>query len=217
MRDCADDSGRSQLKVLVVIPTHDRLEFLGEAMASVEAQTRPADQLVITGNVGPGVISNAGIEERLNRAIEDSDCDAFSVLCDDDTLAPEFLERTVHAMEREQVDIVYTDCTLFGDRTGDASALGQWTKENIDRNTVPLITSLCTKSAWKRAGGYQPCPFFDWDFWWRCFYTGATAFWLREHLWNYRIHPGQQGNTPQMAQWRTEILARHDALRSNYE
>lgn len=202
------------MKVLVVIPTHDRLEFVGEAIASVKAQTRQADEMVVIGNVGPGVISDAPLADRLNQVVEGSDCEAFVMLSDDDTLQPEFLARTVAEMEQRRVDIVYTNCLMFGNRDGVGCALGEWTRENIDRNTVPLVTSLCSKAAWRAAGGYVHVPLFDWDFWWRCFYSGASAFYLRESLWNYRVHRGQDSRSMDLQVARTFILARHEELRA---
>lgn len=206
------------MRVLVIIPTHDRLDFYEEAIESVMAQTRAADRLVVTGNVGPGIITDAPLAERLNVTIEAAtDCDAFVMLSDDDTLHPEFLARTVAAMEREQVDIVYTDCMIFGAQNCQGYALGEWTKENIDRNTVPLVTSLCRKKAWRKVGGFANVPFFDWDYWWRCFYSGATAYWLREPLWNYRKHAGQDSLASDMAKNRLHALARFNWLRSRME
>jgi hypothetical protein len=197
------------MRVLVVIPTHDRVEFLEEAIASVRAQTRQPDKIVVTGNVGCGHVTDTSLATRLNDAIEQSGCDAFVMLSDDDTLAPEFLTKTVVEMESRSVDIVYTDCRVFGQRHSYGAALGEW-DGRIDDNTVPLVTSLCSVTAWRRAGGHVDVPYFDWDFWWRCYYTGATAHWLREPLWNYRVHPAQTGGTDADREF---ILHRHEELK----
>jgi GT2 family glycosyltransferase len=194
------------MRVLVIIPTHDRLQFLDEAIASVKAQTRPADELIITGNVGLGIITDAPLADRLNAAIAQSDCDAFAMLSDDDTLAPHFLEQTVAAMEERQCDIVYTDCRMFEDQDGIGCALGEWTEANINRNTVPLATSLCSRQAWERAGGFENVPFYDWFYWWKCFYTEASAYYLRRPLWNYRRHAGQAGNSQDMDAQRLQVM-----------
>jgi GT2 family glycosyltransferase len=177
---------------LVIVPTHDRLEYLDEALESIAQQTRHPDQVIVTGNVGPGVLSDADLATRLNAAIEESDCDAFLILCDDDKLTPDFIEHTVSTMEERGVDIVYTNCYIFGDSECVAEALGQWKKENLERHTVPLVTSLCRKSAWRAAGGFRNVQFFDWDFWRRCCDAGATAYWLQAPLFQYRDHAGQQ-------------------------
>jgi hypothetical protein len=202
------------MKVLVIIPTHDRKEFYHEAIDSVARQTRQADELIVIGNVGPGIITDASLTERLNWAIERSDCDAFLILCDDDKLDPHYIERTSRGMELTGVDIVYTNCSFFGDRTGTGAALGEWTKKNIDDNTVPLITSLCSKAAWARAGGFEDAPFFDWDFWWRCFYTGSTAKWIKEPLFWYRDHAGQTGKSIDWESQRKAMKLRQQEYRN---
>lgn len=202
------------MKVLVIIPTHDRKEFYHEAIDSVARQTRKADELIVIGNVGPGVITDASLAERLNWAIEQSDCDAFLILCDDDKLEPEYIERTSLGMELTGVDIVYTDCSFFGEREGRGGALGKWTKQNIDQNTVPLVTSLCSKAAWTRAGGFEDVAFFDWFFWWKCFYTGATAKWIKEPLFCYREHGTQTGKSQDLEANRRVVLARQQEFRN---
>lgn len=205
------------MKVLVIIPTHDRLQYLEEAKASVFAQTRRADELVITGNVGIEFPTDADLATRLNSALEASECDAFLNLCDDDLLEPEYIEKTAGEMERRGVDIVYTNCTVFGRDNHEGSALGTWTQENIDRNTVPLVTSLCTKAAWRRAGGFESLPLFDWHFWWKCFYTGASAFWLKEQLFRYRLHDQQDSNSIDLEAARAEIRGIHEQMKARHE
>jgi hypothetical protein len=204
----------STTRVLVIIPTHDRKEFYHEAIGSVARQTRQADELVVIGNVGPGIRTEASLAERLNATIENSDCDAFLILADDDRLDEHYIEETVSVMERESVDVVYTDCEIFGDRSGRGNALGEWNEFNINLNTVPLCTSLCRKSAWKAAGGYVDAVFYDWDFWWRCFYSGATAFWLKEPLFWWRDHAESATRTEDLKAARKQTIERQHALKA---
>jgi glycosyltransferase involved in cell wall biosynthesis len=194
------------MKALVVVPTFKNPQYLDEALESVAGQTRPADELVI-------VHTNGDLVNYLNVSIERSDCDAFVILADDDKLDPMFLEKTVREMEKRDVDIVYTDCHIFGDRNQLGGALGKWTQENIDRDTVPLCTSLCRKSAWDKAGRYVSVPYYDWDFWWRCFYSGATAHWLKEPLFWWRDHGKSGTRTENHVESRRFILNRHNKLR----
>jgi glycosyltransferase involved in cell wall biosynthesis len=210
------------MKVLVIIFTWDREEYWREALDSVLKQTRPADEIVITGNVGHESPyfreATDRTIERINAIIEKSDCDAFVMLCDDDRLQPIYLERTLKLMEEQRTDIVYTGFKSFGQ--SDVQAIpGEWTKDNIDGNTVPYITTLCSKEAWKRAGGFEH-PFFpqfypDWFFWWKCFYTGATATRVPEPLFDYRVHATQattwqntdesrQNTLQKCEEWRTK-------------
>lgn len=208
------------VRVLVVIPTHDRVQFLDDALDSLRNQTRQPDEIVVTGNVAvkpltlshwPALrcsISEEGMCARLNQAIAESMCDAFVLLCDDDKIEPTFLERTVAEMERAEADIVYTDLKRFG--TSDRIIRApEWTSANIEHSTVPFVTSLCTKGMWAKVGGYEDVPFFDWEFWWKCFHAGASAEHLREPLFLYRDHPGQASYREDLAANRRITLQRH--------
>lgn len=200
------------MKTLVLVPTiPERSEMLREAIESVHWQTRAADEITVLPSIQNG--KSIPFDVRVNRAIERSNCDAFTILADDDKLSTRFIERTTDAMEREGVDIVYTNCHIFGNRLAAGAALGEWNKENIDRNTVPLCTALCRKSAWERAGKYVAVPYYDWDFWWRCFYTGSTAYWLKEPLFWWRDHSASGTATENHDQSRSFILKRHEELK----
>lgn len=210
------------MSVLVVVPTHDRTEFIDEALESIARQVRPADCVVVTGNRGPAAppsiqvtvdLNDDTFAVRVNRSIAASACDRFVLLCDDDALHPEFLGKTTTAMDQAAVDVVYTDLRRFGGAHHVMVAL-PWTAEQIELTTVPFITSLCRKSAWQRAGGYADVPFCDWDFWWRCFHTGATAIHISEPLFLYREHPGQWQYREDLDQSRRIILERHDRIRA---
>ena len=151
---------------------------------------------------------------RVNRAIEESHCDAFCLLCDDDKIEPSFLEKTSRLMERYADDIVYTDLRRFGGASNVMEAL-PWTEEQIELTTVPFITSLCTTKLWKLAGGYEQVPFPDWNFWWKCFHSGASAFHLQEPLFLYREHPGQCQYHEDLEESRRLLLAHHNRTRAS--
>jgi len=214
------------VKLLVVVPVHDRTEFVGEALDSIAQQTRPADEVIVTGNIAYSedylrpfqhsitwTETEDPLHTRVNKAIEQSRCDAFTVLCDDDKIEPTFLERTSRLIERYADDIVYTDLRRFGGASHIMQAL-PWTEEQIEQTTAPFITSLCTKKRWKIAGGYEDVPFFDWNFWWKCFHTGATAFHLAEPLFLYREHGGQHQFQQNLQANRTVLLEHHNKTRA---
>ena len=76
------------MRVLVVVPAQLGRPFLSEALESLSRQTRRADEIIVA-------IGQTPLHERLNDAIDASDCDAFIVLCDDDLLEPTYIEKTV--------------------------------------------------------------------------------------------------------------------------
>jgi len=193
------------MKILVVIPTHNRVEFFNQALASVKAQTRQPDQIVVIGNTGPigpyFQSSDEPLHVRINQAIRDSNCEAFIVLCDDDLLDPQFIEKTDLVMRATGTDIVFTYFTKFGEIEGLDTA---W-------HFIP-ITALFSRRVWDMAGGYTAAPFLDWDFWWQCLETGAAAVQIPESLWKYRIHPGQEGllhTEAERAELAKIVVARH--------
>ncbi len=225
------------MKILVVVPIHDRLEFIGEALESLARQTRLPDEVMVTGNVGVigealeslarqihplnesvrWTVTDDSLTVRVNAAIRESRSDAFVLLCDDDKLEPSFLEKTSRMMERYSDDIVYTDLRRFGGATNIMPALA-WTEEQIELTTVPFITSLCTKKRWERVGGYEDgVPFADWNFWWKCFHTGASAIHLPEPLFLYREHPGQRQHHEDLEESRRILLEHHNRTRASIQ
>jgi hypothetical protein len=186
------------MKILVIIPTHDRTEFIAKAIDSVMKQTRQADELVVVGNVTSKahpdvtfVYSDSTLSVRLNEVIESSCCDAFIMLSDDDWLLPEYIYKTAKVMEGTGADIVYDGYGL-----------------------IP-VTSLVRKSIWKKVGGYCDIGFFDWDFNWSCQEAGAVTIPIRERMFIYNQHPTQVAqHTKWQADgtwdlWKSVILAKH--------
>lgn len=190
------------MRVLAIVPTHDRTEFISKAVDSVIAQTLPPDELVVIGNVTslehpsvPFVYSEDSLSTRLNYVIEHSDCDAFVLLCDDDCLLPDYLFKTVSEMESTNADIVYTE---YG--------------------SIP-VTALIRKSIWRAVGGYCDIGFFDLDFYLSCWEHGAVTFQIREHLFLYNNHPEQisrhekQKSDGTWTRWTSDILLKHPSMR----
>lgn len=185
------------MNVLVIVPTHDRKDFLDEAMQSVYAQTMKP-RTIVTGNVAPSqpgdytfVHSDEGLIVKLNTTIAANDCDAFILLSDDDTLLPEYVEKTSAMMETTGADIVYTEF-----------------------NNEP-VTALIRKSIWEKVGGFAEMGFFDWDFYWSCREAGALSIPIREHLFVYRQHEAQMAKHGEWksdgswAKWEVAILEKH--------
>ena len=186
------------LTTCIVIPTF-RPVLLQQALASVNAQTMQPTEVCVMPDDGTHWIA------RLNRAIEASSCDAMLMLGDDDLLHSEYLEATLPVMEQTGADICYTDLQYFG-AMSHVQAARNWTKEDIDENTSPFITSLFRKSIWEKVGGWNPDLIYaDWDFWWKCFEAGAKAVHVHKPLFLYRS-PGS--NVDHIAA-RRQIMKHH--------
>jgi len=213
------------VKVLCVVPVHDRTEFINEALLSLVRQTRTIDEVVVTGNLLPSEIdvdllacvarrsvheiNGHLLHDRLNSVIGRSDCEAYFVLADDDRVKPNFVERTATAIE--SADIAFTNYAHFGDDDTVIEA-GPWS--SIDSaNTLP-VTALVRKSVWEKVRGYQPVVYFDWDFWWRCWVAGASAYHIAEPLFEYRRHAGQTGSTMPLDKAELLVQRYRERLRS---
>lgn len=111
-------------RVSVVIPVRDAERYLGEALGSVAAQTRPADEVVVVddgsrdGSVavaerfGARVLRTerpgSGSAAARNRGIEAASGDLLAFLDADDLWEPDKLERQTRTLrERPDVDLVF--------------------------------------------------------------------------------------------------------------
>jgi glycosyltransferase involved in cell wall biosynthesis len=109
-------------RVSVCIPTVDRVDFLREAIASVAAQTWRDFEVVIADNSGntegqrqiDGVMAEfpqlrfvlkrhpqrLDAIENFNSLIDTAQCELWACLTDDDRIRPNFLARSVEALDR---------------------------------------------------------------------------------------------------------------------
>lgn len=185
-------------KISIIIVSHNATNFLSEAYESAKSQTFPAYEILVIGDSDHKLITHnigdVGMHKKFNYGAKIAKGNALIHLCEDDKLAPDFIEKTY--LYLNSYDIVYTDMHRFGNLNEDIGAM-DWTLENMKISTVPFITSLIKKEMWKKVGGYAPDfgGYGDWDFWWSCMEKGATAKHIKEPLFHYRISDTQASNT----------------------
>lgn len=158
--------------------------YIKDMFASLEAQTyRDFEVLVIwTGQAEKGFSMN----EKLMEMTKIARGEYILVLCEDDMLDPQYLEKVMQHIEGN--DIVYTDMLTFGDYCTRINAQ-PYCLDTFKSTTSPFITSLVRRSVWIEMNGFNPLQdFSDWDFWFRCFKAGKKAYHLKEPLFLYRKH-----------------------------
>ncbi len=207
----------SQRWVSVVITSYNTGEYLGAAIESVLAQSRPADEIVViddgstddTVDVARRYVArgiriiqqpNQGPGAARNRGIRETSGDLIALLDGDDLWLPHKLERQLDYLATHP-EAVMVSCLrwrwdqttnerhieYFGARPGRVLA-----HENVVRNVVgnPSMT-LIRRSVFDAVGMFDPALRWgqDWDLFIRIAQYGMVGF-VMEPLMIYRWHPG---------------------------
>lgn len=194
--------------VSVLILSHRPALYL-EARASVLAQTFTDYEIVSKE-------SPTYWGEKLNDLARGASGRWLCILCDDDTLTPTYLEKTLAAATlRPDASIIYTDLLVFG-RLTVPLRLPEFDAEVLRMYCVPWMTCLIDRRLWngEAHADYKPLPgtvagydpkqrYGDWDFYIRACQGGAVAVHVREPLVGVRDH--QQAGSAIMD------TAQHDA------
>ena len=153
------------LRVTVIIPACNVGRFIDDALASVAAQTRPADEVVVvddgstddtnarirswSGRMGTTRLillegPNHGLSVSRNRAIMASSGDLFAFLDADDCFLPRHLERLVPAFEAEpRLAVVFGDMMRFQDGGEELGGTLIRIRDELHRISTPIgATSL---------------------------------------------------------------------------
>ncbi len=108
------------LTISVVIPTCDRPDYLGEAVACVLEQSRPADEIIVVNNggalLGPNLLperviihemaSYIGASRARNQGVTLAKGDYIAFLDDDDLWEPNYLQKVASIIEKQQPDCI---------------------------------------------------------------------------------------------------------------
>lgn len=166
-------------RTAIVILSH-RAELLSRAFGSAHAQTYPDKEIIVKYSDTPWW------PEKINEAVRGSDSEYFAILCDDDTLRPDFLTRTVEAADEAHADIAYTDHKVKHDLIELNWQLPAFSLDVLKTSCVPHFTALTRRDLFERVGGYDGTQkHADWDFWLRCAKAGATAVHVPAFCWTW--------------------------------
>lgn len=202
-------------KVSVVISLYNYGRFLHETVDSVLAQTFGDIEVIVVndGSVDDSLAiareieakyelvkvlqkPNGGATTARYLGMVESRGEYICLLDADDKIHPEFLEKTVSALDSNlDTDIAYTDYIYFGD------ASHKWNQHefSIEGLLWGCIISSCAlirRSSWVNAVGMGFKPNYnkaiggeDWDFWIAMIASGCTAMRVPGYLFFYRAHP----------------------------
>jgi len=167
-------------KIAVVIPTHDRAEFLRAAIESVLAQSHPADEIVVVddGSTDDTVVLLARYGDRIrfvrqeragqaaarNRGVELADAEWIAFLDSDDCWEPGALQRLLGAASE------YPDAGLIAMRALAMRADGSltWrtqgkkspgpfftTRSILEKDAGGILTPMVKRSVFTAVGGFD--------------------------------------------------------------
>lgn len=189
--------------VTVITPTiPPRTALLSEAIASVAAQSRPADEhMIYVDNKAEGQVAMR------NRMLPAVTTEWFAFLDDDDRLLPNHLEALIACAEETGADLVYPWFTVEGG-TDPLGAFGRdFDAEGLRRANYIPVTHLCRTELARDVGGFPRCPeewhneaCADWGFLLRLLDAGATFHHLPEITWTWRYHAANTLGKP----WKTK-------------
>ena len=203
--------GRS--RVSVVIRGHQQGRFLAEAIDSVRAQTRLADEIVVVDDGStdetPDVIAAhqplvvvrhpvpRGPAASFNAGVAASSGDLVLALDADDALSPRYLELAEQAIA-DGADLAYGAVERFGAEESFTPARA-FDADELGVESFVHVSTLFRRSIFDLTGGFRSdldaLGLEDWEFWVNAVEHGARGravdgCWLR-----YRRHPAGSRNT----------------------
>jgi glycosyltransferase involved in cell wall biosynthesis len=194
----------NQPLVSIIIPCYNYARYLAEAIESALAQTYSPVQIIVVDdgstdetqevarrypvrllrqeNQGPPATTNNGVRASSGEFIVRLDAD--------DVLYPQFVEKTVAALERNQsAPLAHTEAEYMGTATGRVP-FKPFDPEALAEGALATSTSLFRRAAWDAVGGLDPAMILcdDWDLWLTFAEHGLKGVLVPEILWAYRQH-----------------------------
>lgn len=192
------------MKVDIVIPLYNQVEYVEEAIDSALAQTVPCDVIVVNDgstDEGPIVVRskypqvklitqvNKGLASARNTGIMNSTADYILFLDADDILKKNCVERIIEYAEKTDADVIAPSIHCFG--------LGEYTTILLDNPTIEDFKdgnrlSYCAgikRSTLLEVGGYSPRMDKGWEdlhLWYDLLTRGKKIVTIPEPLMLYR-------------------------------
>jgi GT2 family glycosyltransferase len=220
--------------VAVIVPTYNTAPFIGDALASVFAQTRPPDEVIVVNDGSPDtpaleaalapfrprirylVQENAGVSAARNTGIRAATMPLVAMLDSDDAWTPRYLETQIGALAADPaLDIVYPNALIVGDHAHAGRTFMDVSPSRGPVTFEALVTQRCNvftgvlarRETLVRAGLYDTTlrGAEDFDLWVRVAATGGRIGYHRTPVVQFRKRRGSLSSDPV---WMTEHLVR---------
>jgi glycosyltransferase involved in cell wall biosynthesis len=211
------------VKAGVIIPARNAEPWIGEMLASVQAQTYPAHAYIAEDRSTDGThewlrehselwsgmrrnrkrLGWAGSLNAAARLALGDGCDALFTASADDRLHPDCIARCVAVLNAGH-DFVIPFAQQFGEADTVQASLPDAGLDDLVRWPPLIDKGLFRRETWEVVGGYSPKATLpgsygcaeDWEFWIRIWKAGLTQYAVIEQpLYFVRVHPGQLSNT----------------------
>ncbi len=200
----------SRSDAAVVISCYNLGRTLGDAVASVRRQSRPADELVIVDDGSDDVLTrqvlaglerdgvrvlrtpNHGVSAARNAGVHATSASLLVILDADDELEPTYLAQAAARLDADP-GLGFVSCAMRGFGAADYV----WTPPEPDlvgsiARGVVHVSSMMRREVFDAVGGFdESMPAYEeLDFWTRVLEAGFRGEVLTEPLLRYRVRPG---------------------------
>lgn len=205
--------------VSVIVPAYGVAHLLGEALASLQAQSHASWEAIVVDDGAPddvaGAISrfsddprirllqtdNRGVATARNRAIAIARAPLIALLDGDDLYAPAYLSRMIAAIRADpRLGFVSCDAIYFGEPRRNGRRFSEYspqrapvTLDRVLRRRFNVFTaSILRRDAFDAIGGYDPAlpAAEDFDLWVRMLEAGWRGGYVAAPLARYRRRSG---------------------------
>ncbi|MCX6272270.1 MAG: glycosyltransferase family A protein [Bacteroidetes bacterium] len=168
---------------VIVVDDGSKEEYTRSVLKKLESREI---RVIYQGNSGPAAARNNGIQHSSGKYVLTLDAD--------DTLEPEFLQKTLALFDTGS-DIIGASSFVrqFGANTGIIRCKGGTVAGFV--GDCPVVAALFLKSRWQEIDGYDETMrlgYEDWEFWIRFLAPAGRIAIVSEPLLNYRVKPGSR-------------------------